>query len=689
MNVADRPRFSLNEASSFAQREYGVSGELSELPSERDQNFRIKSSAGESWVLKVAHPDEERETLELQNSALLHLSGGTTQELYPTVEPSLAGALIAEWTHGDRRYLVRLVTYLAGIPIATVTTPSDSLLRDVGERLGELNRSLWSFAHPAMHRELAWDSKLAFRNVPLLLGDIDDLARRELAARSVQASEDRLVPLLSRLPMQVIHNDVNDHNLLVGDGGRVSGIIDFGDMVHSYRLCELANALAYLLLEKDDGARIAAEVVRGFQSRAPLQPEELLALPDFIRLRLCLSVSMSARQRTADAGNAYLSISEAPAWRLLERLEDEDGERLAEAVHGQRTQPRRSRSPEDIMIAGAELLSRTLSTSYAVPLKIVRGAGQYLFDAEGRRSLDCVNNVCHVGHCHPRVVAAGAEQMGRLNTNTRFLHDHLVEYAQRLTALLPDPLKVCFFVNSGSEANELALRLARTHTNAVDMIVIDQSYHGHTQSLINVSPYKYDGKGGSGQPSTTHKVPVPDRYRGPYGPDDRDAGRKYAAAIGDAVASIERAGRAPAGFIAESILGVAGQIELPPGYLTEAYEIVRRARGVCIADEVQVGFGRVGEHQWAFETHGVVPDIVTMGKPMGNGHPMAAVVTTPAVARSFETGMEYFNTFGGNPVSCAIGLAVLDVLESERRREHAQEVGAYFLDGLRELAQRQ
>jgi 4-aminobutyrate aminotransferase-like enzyme len=278
--------------------------------------------------------------------------------------------------------------------------------------------------------------------------------------------------------------------------------------------------------------------------------------------------------------------------------------------------------------------------------------------------------------------------MAALNTNTRYLHERLVEYAERLSATLPDPLRVCYFVNSGSEANELALRLARAFTGSRETVVVDAAYHGNTNAAVEISPYKFDGPGGAGAPPNVHVVPTPDVYRGVYRELPEEAGARYAAHVAAAVARIESRGGRMGAFIAESVLSCAGQIVLPPGYLQGAYEAVRAAGGVCIADEVQVGFGRAGSHVWAFETQGVVPDIVTMGKPIGNGHPLGAVVTTPDIARAFANGMEYFNTFGGNPVSCAIGLAVLDVIRDERLQDRARDVGARLLGGLRDLASR-
>jgi 4-aminobutyrate aminotransferase-like enzyme len=345
-------------------------------------------------------------------------------------------------------------------------------------------------------------------------------------------------------------------------------------------------------------------------------------------------------------------------------------------------------SADDLLAARRDHLGPSLSIAYRRPLTIVRGWMQHLYDVDGRAYLDAVNNVAHVGHCHPRVVEAGQRQMAVLNTNTRYLHDIIGRYASRLCDTLPEPLRVCFFVNSGSEANELALRLARATTASRETIVVDVGYHGNTTTLVDISSYKFDGPGGAGAVPWVHKVPMPDVYRGRYRSPDREAGRKYAAHVAETIASVTASGGRVGAFMVESMLSCGGQIALPEGYLAGAYHAVREAGGVCIADEVQVGMGRSGTHFWAFETQGVVPDIVTMGKPVGNGHPLGVVVTTRAIAETFANGMEYFNTFGGNPVSCAIGLAVLDVVRDEQLQERALRTGAHLLSGLRALKTR-
>ena len=350
--------------------------------------------------------------------------------------------------------------------------------------------------------------------------------------------------------------------------------------------------------------------------------------------------------------------------------------------------PPREATGEATLAARRERIGPSVRLSYRRPLKIVRGFMQYLYDETGRAFLDVYNNVPLVGHGHPRVVRAAQEQLGVLNTNTRYLHDNVVAYAERLTRLLPDPLRVCFFVSSGSEANELALRLARAATGREDVIVLEHSYHGHTSTLIDVSPYKFAGPGGRGRKPWVHVAPLPDDYRGRYRRSDPEAGRRYASEVRAIIDKTRAEGRGLAAFLAESMPSTAGQIVFPPGYLAEAYRHVRAAGGLCIADEVQTGFARLGTHFWAFATQGVVPDIVVLGKPIGNGFPLGAVVTTREIATAFDNGMEFFSTFGGNPVACAAGLAVLDVLEQDGLQARARRVGEHLFAALRDLEAR-
>jgi len=330
-----------------------------------------------------------------------------------------------------------------------------------------------------------------------------------------------------------------------------------------------------------------------------------------------------------------------------------------------------------------QYLSPSLSLSYEDPIHIVRGEGQYLYDAEGLRYLDAVNNIQHVGHCHPKVVSAAMEQNALLNTNTRYLDETIVRYAKLLTKKLPEGLDVCFFTNSGSESNDLALRIARCITGSKETIVLDGAYHGHLSSLIEISPYKHNAPGGEGPPDFVYSIPLPDSFRGIYRGDNCTA--DYVNEVKKVIYKINDSSKTLSAFFVEALMGCGGQIVLPEGFIKKSFELVRMSGGLCIADEVQIGFGRMGTDFWGFETCGVIPDIVTLGKSIGNGHPLSAVVTTKEIADQFNNGMEYFNSYGGNPVSCAIGEAVLNVIEDEGLQENAEIVGSYLIEELFKL----
>ena len=919
-----RPRFSPTAAAQLATDLYGrIPTTIRSLPSDRDQNFYLETAAKQQFVLKIASAAEDEAVLDFQNQVLARMQQQPELAAYfPQLCLSKDGQEMAvvEDVNG-RSHLVRLLTYLPGIPLAKVNPHTPQLLAEYGRFLGRMDAALQDFMHPAMQRDLHWDLAQAGRIIRQHRSDVRDPQQRALVDAFLNQFEEQVTPQLPHLRRSVIHNDGNDYNVLVSADKKaprqIAGLIDFGDMLYTCTIFELAIACAYVMLDKTDPLAAAAQVVAGFHSAHPLTPQEVGLLYTLITARLCTSVTLSAYQRAQEPDNAYLSISAQPAWALLHKLADAPpqlahfifrracgwapypheneliatlqslspapllpvnlptanarvfdwsvgslelgspadfgqprraareifakleaagtavgvgrynearmvysapsfqtggsewrtihigldlfmppgtavsapldgvvhslqdnnlpldygptiilqhttdhgltfytlyghlsrdsldglspgtavtkgqpiarigdvnvnggwaphlhfqimgdllgraGEFPGVAPHSQRDVwlslcpdpnlllgipaerfPPPLLSKQEILDRRRSHLGKSLSISYQKPLKIVRGWQQYLYDENGRAYLDVVNNVCHVGHSHPRVVKALGEQAAVLNTNTRYLHDNIVLYAQRLLATLPDPLSVCFFVCSGSEANELALRLARTHTNAEDMLTIDGAYHGNTAALIDISPYKHDGRGGKGAPPHVHKLLMPDPYRGQYKGYGAETGAQYAQHARDTIAALDRP---LAGFIAESVLGCGGQIVLPEGYLQETFTAVRAAGGVCIADEVQVGFGRLGTHFWGFETQGAVPDIVTMGKPIGNGHPLAAVVTTPQIAASFANGMEYFNTFGGNPVSCAVGVAVLDVIAEEELQANALHTGKRLLANLTAL----
>jgi len=336
---------------------------------------------------------------------------------------------------------------------------------------------------------------------------------------------------------------------------------------------------------------------------------------------------------------------------------------------------------KDLFARRKKLLGAAYRLFYEKPLHLVRGEGVWLYDADGRKYLDMYNNVPHVGHCHPQVVAAICEQASKLNTHTRYLHENVLDYAERLTEKFGPQLDTAMFCCTGSEANELALRIARSATGGEGLIVTDFAYHGNSKAIHEIST---EDCRADKLPPYVLTVPNPDCYRGRY--RDEDAGVLYAAHVQQAIDTLHERGIKPAAFVIDTIISSGGVVAPPPGYLGQAAEIIHAAGGLFVADEVQPGFGRTGNHFWGFEVDELLPDIVTMGKPMGNGHPIAAVVTSADLATAFSQAHGYFNTFGGNPVSCAAALAVLDVIENEKLQENALTLGQYMLAGLNRLA---
>jgi 4-aminobutyrate aminotransferase-like enzyme/Ser/Thr protein kinase RdoA (MazF antagonist) len=915
------PAYTSHQLVAIARDHFGLDGTVEALDSERDQNARLTTADAE-YVLKVSNLAEDPGSLDLQLALLRHLEAVAPALPVPRVVPALDGGATA-MVDGHR---VRVVSHLPGVPLATVPRTPE-LERELGRLMGSLSSGLHGFGHPGAHRPgFLWNLDDA-QVVRAWLADVADPGDRAVVERALDRHAQRVLPVLHRLPAQVLHQDANDFNVLVADG-HVSGLIDFGDATFGRRVNEAAVALAYALLDVPDVVATARRFLGGYvQAGGDLDADELRVLFDLVAARLAMSVAISSHRAREFPDNEYLTVSQAPALRLLHRLVamrpeflhfvardaaglsavprhdaivawlrsaecrpvsplpfdllragrivvsladgapgmevgsdpvaywawlrgemdaagaavaigryDEDrncyaGDQFVtdapemRSVHlgidlfvdedtplramlpgtvetvvdndlpfdygptvilrheagdagpfwvlyghlsrrtlstvtpGQRVEagdvvafvgdhtvnggwaphvhvqiitdlmadpaagpdgnfegagePSRmsvwrqiapdadlllrlgpetwsnADAPDELMERRRADLGPSLSTSYRSKLSIVRGEGAWLVDHTGRHHLDCVNNVCQVGHAHPHVVDALARQAAVLNTNTRYLHRTILDYAERLAATFPDPLRVVYFVNSGSEANELALRMARTVTGRYDVVAVDWGYHGNTNDLVEISAYKFRRAGGGGRASHVQLAELPDPYRGRLRSYDLAAGQAYgddvAAAIGRAV---EHDPRGPAAFIAESISGCGGQVVFPDGYLARAYEHARAAGALCIADEVQVGFGRVGRSMWAFELQGVVPDLVTLGKPMGNGHPIAAVVTTPEIAAAFANGMEFFSTFGGNPVSCAVGMAVLDVIEREGLQERALETGTALLAGFRELQSR-
>jgi 4-aminobutyrate aminotransferase-like enzyme/Ser/Thr protein kinase RdoA (MazF antagonist) len=676
--------------------EYGISGTLTRLAGE-NENYLIQTETGKRFVLKLADSDTTSGMIEIEYLAVERLieaglGAGFDQERdanltlgLPRVIPTRTGKIEALFlTDKGQPLRGRLLEFVRGQAWCDRLPAAAHRFEALGQTIARINLAMEAIIHPDARRTHHWDLARAQQH-RASISLVKNPRHRRILEQVFHSYTAIAMDRFPDLPRSLIHGDINDDNILV-DNDRIQGILDFGDCLENPTICDLAIALAYVTLDEPDPLEAASIMVGAYHQIRALSMKELEVLFPLMCTRLAVSVIISAKRRQIDPDRESWFVSEERAWKKLAFFADippaEAAIQLASKIE-LTPYDDRGKPISELVEHRQNCIAPSVKASYAAPLKIVRGKGQYLYDYHGRPFLDLYNNVCHVGHCHPRVVAAGQRQMAQLNTNTRYLYDELTDYAQKLCATLPQELTTCFFVNSGSEANELAVRIAQTVTGNQDMLVVEGAYHGHTQAMINISPYKFMGKGGKGRPEPwVHMVPLADGYRGIHKGQGQETGRAYGDEVGRI---IQRMDRPVAGFITESLLSCGGQVIPPKGYFKTAFAHVRAAGGLCITDEVQTGFGRVGSCFWAFELQEVVPDIVVMGKPIGNGHPMSAVVTRREIAERFANGMEFFATFGGNPVSCAIGQAVLEVIEEEGLQAHARRVGHHLIKGLSDL----
>ena len=902
---------------------WGITADLRRLDGEYDLNFMATDTEGTGYILKAMRPGCEAWLVEMQVQAFQHIATRSPDLPCPRVIPAADGAAMLSLP--DAEGAARLCWVLECLPgkcYANTAPKTLSLIHEVGAVLGGAGKALADFQHPGLQRDFKWDLMRAGW-VGSEIDSIADPARQSLI-REIDTEFAKLEPVLATLPKQAIHNDANDYNIMVTgeltEPRRVSGLIDLGDICAAPRVCDLAIAAAYIVLDHTDPEAALAALVAGYHSAYPLTPQEVDLVYPLLRMRLAVSVVNSTLMAAENPDDPYVTISQAPAWRFLEGVdihpgllsarlraacdmpvvdgadrvmqwiesergnfanlmgedlsdapmgslsvenstwpqdpfhmplaeaarvgeEFEDGgkiwlgyyhePRLIYAEPAFRKGPYKASNRRTVHLAvdafapagtpmfaplagevfvvenrtghldyggviilrhvtpagdpfytlyghlNPECCSRlkvgdqieqgaafcrlgdasmnggwaphvhfqlalttqgieadwpgvgdpdemylwralcpnpaallnlpddkcryeptskeaiqqgrkdhfggNLSLTYADPVMLVRGWKHHLFDEWGRPYLDAYNNVPHVGHAHPRIQSIAADQLKRMNSNTRYLHPAQTAFADKILSKLPDHLEVCFFVNSGSEANELALRLARAHTGAKGMVTPDHGYHGNTTGAIDVSAYKFNAKGGIGKSDWVELVEVADDYRGSYRRDDPNRAQKFADLVDPAIAALQQRGQGIAGFIAETFPSVGGQIIPPKGYLPAVYDKIRAAGGICIADEVQTGLGRLGEYYFGFEHQGASPDIVVMGKPIGNGHPIGVLVTTRAIADSFAKGPEFFSTFGGSTLSCRMGKEVLDIVDDEALQQNARLMGAELITGLTAL----
>ena len=913
---------SISQAVTIAKTHFLITGDVSVLDGDEDFNFKI-TTARTSYVLKISSANLQR--LETQNKVLHFLSQKELPLALPQILPNKKGDLCTTITLHGAQYHIRLITYVQGRLWAKANPKTSVLRHDLGHKAGALTKALLDFAPNPRQSDSNWDlanASWSCKHTMLFKGEKRTLIKRfQSLFKAIESCH-------KTLPKSTIHADVNDYNILISNDLKnleVAGIIDFGDTTYSQTINDVAITIAYGAMQVPDPLEAALEILQGYGAHYRFTENELHCLYALVAMRLVTTVTKAALRKQQDTTNTYHSISEQPAWQLLEKWQDINPEFASysfRSVCGFKAHPdeivfktwaknnsftltdifpsqvlktdlhlldlkisspwigsKESFNDLDLfafkinqiqkqhptkLIAGGYLeprpiytsksyekqanqaaqnrtlhlgidfwlpsktpvhtplkaevvvasynpqskqygglvilkhnedglifytlyghlckasvaaqrvgdllkkgdrigalgnplqngqwaphlhfqimlsmldntqdfpgvafpkqmqvwksicpdpnllfknpklhtqydapsseildfrkkhLGKSLSISYQEPLNIVRGDGAYLIDTWGEKYLDTVNNVAHVGHEHPVVVKAAQEQIALLNTNTRYLNQNIIAYAKALLEKLPPELSVLHFVNSGSEASELALRMAKTLTGQKDMLAIEVGYHGNTTTAMQVSSYKFDSQGGSGKPEHTHILPLPDSYRGLH-TKENNLGSIYGNYAQQHIDRLALVNRGIAGFMGESIISCGGQIVPPKGYFKAIYKTVRAAGGLCIADEVQTGFGRMGDHFWGFEMHGVTPDIVTMGKPAGNGHPLAIVACTQEVANGFANGLEFFNTFGGNPVSCSIGKAVLDVIEEEQLQKNAKLVGKFLKNELLKLQEK-
>lgn len=652
----------------FVEKNYSIQiVDLKKLAGYIDKNYKIRTLSDESFILKLSSSDPLY-FIEAQNQVLSHLSSQSS--LFPKILSSNSNQKIL--TH--QNYALRILSFVKGTFLDDIENVPESVVKDFAKKLAQMDLSLAELEIPQLsHMQLDWDIKhtLAQREFLQLIPEINN---RRIIHYFLLQFQLIVVPLLNHLRKSIIHNDANPMNVLT-DNNSVCGIIDFGDLIYSCTVFEAAIAITYLMMDQENPLDIACSFLEEYHTTMELTEEEISILYYLIAARLCTSQIMAVRSKLQNPENDYTSKDEIKGRELLKQLlyiNPIKAENKFREACGMQTLDIQDQT---LLLAERQKhISTAQSISYDQAIAMSKSALQYMYDDRGNTFIDCVNNIMHVGHCHPVVVESGQNQLARMNTNTRYLYSSLYEYAHRLLDTLPPTLDKIFFVNSGSAASDLAIRLAKTFTKKNKFIIIDQGYHGNTQIGIDISSYKFDSEGGEGAKAFVHKISMPDTYR------DYRTGDQYAEEVDPLITNHDIAG-----FIGESILSCGGQLVLPDGYFNSIYNKVRSAGGVCIADEVQVGFGRVGSHFWGFEIQGVVPDIVIMGKPIGNGHPMAAVATTSEIANAFDNGMEFFSSFGGNPVSCEIGISVLDVIQNENLQEHALEMGKYVLKQWRKL----
>lgn len=676
---ATPPSFNAAEGERIARDLFGLAVKADRLHGERDCNFKLSAADGRQYLLKLFDSAHDAGNSDCLAQVLRHLEEQDASLPVSKLLPALDGATLSRMVRDGASYEVALLSYLPGTLLRDAASFT-AYLRELGALLARVDRALQGFFHPSLSRSLAWD----MRRLPELLAHAPLIASKPLrgAVEAIAQNIRARLPKLRALKSQPLHADCHGSNVLIDGAGRVSGLLDFGDMLHGPTVFEPAIGMAEFLME---GATLseAAVLLSGYAGRERLGCEDLEALTDLILARQACSVLLHAyrcahdpdgakllagtAQRTAESLLSLHAMAPAASMKLWLEAAGQLGS-SAGRVNLQRRHA--------LLGAGAELF-------YRAPLELVRGEGVWLYDPDGVPYLDVYNNVPHVGHAHPTVVRAIQEQVAVLATHTRYLHDGILRYAEELTAGLPKHLNACIFVNSGSEANDVAWRMAKMATGGSGALIMSHAYHGITDAIGALTP-------GSATPQepwvATLAAPALSWQWGEPLPEGAAA-----LILKDAQGALEQLaerGERCAAFYLDSGITSTGIFDPPHAWAEIVSERVRAAGGLIVADEVQYGLGRSGSHFWSFERRGLRPDIVTLGKPVGNGFPMGVIVANRDLIEEFQRKYGFFSTFGGNAVAAAAGLAVLSVLKREGLQQNALHTGEYLRAGLSGLAKR-
>jgi 4-aminobutyrate aminotransferase-like enzyme len=652
------------------------------LSSERDANILLD----DRYVLKVSNPAEDPAGLDMENAAMSHAARAATGLPLPAVLPAASGASVARVTDdAGTACLARLITVVPGAPAEgrPVTT---ELAEQVGALAARTSLALQGLFHRAGGRVLDWDVRRASHVLgePGALGSLGALGPRVARLRPRLAGA---ADATAALPAGLNHADVTLTNILTSASAaapRITGLIDFGDMHHTAHVCDLAVTLTSIIRNTAGHQPagtwdLAGAVLAGYQRHRPLTRQEVDVLGDLIISRLALTLAIAQRRpATHEDHQAYISQYDSSTRRILGEFLSLGPDQVTRRLHSLAGTGEAISSGHDLLRRRHRVSAGALSPLfYSRPLHIVHGEGPWLFAADGTRYLDAYNNVAVVGHAHPTVTQAVTRQLRVLNTHSRYLHDGIVELAERLLATMPEPLDTCLFTTSGTEANELAWRMATAYTGGSAAVIAEHAYHGSTKWMADLSSNEWPA---GYQPGQVGIFAAP--RRGTGGVDHQTAAERVTAAA----ARLADRGSDAALVLADLGFTSEGILDAPADFIAGLVDGAHRAGALFLADEVQAGFGRVGPAFWRFAAAGITPDFVTLGKPMGAGYPIGALITRREIAESLARDYEYFSTFAATPAAAAAGLAVLDVLENERLPERAASVGDYLRGQLRDLA---